>query len=131
MIKRYSYVKGDVSDHQYMKEVKYVEDQTKPGDIIGMTGGGVIAYFIYDRTIVNLDGLINGTEYFEQLKEARAYEYLDEIGMDYIYAAKPMILESDPYGWIFQYRLIYMGKRGEFEFYRYIQDVETPDVHAQ
>ncbi len=131
MIKRYSYIKSDVSDHQYIKEVKYVEDHTKPGDIIGMTGGGVIAYFIQDRTIVNLDGLINGTEYYEQLKEARAYEYLDEIGLDYVYAAKPMILESDPYGWIFQHRLIFMGKRGEFEFYRYIQGVETPDVHPQ
>jgi hypothetical protein len=68
---------------------------------------------------VNLDGLINGSEYYEQLKTASAYEYLDDIGLDYVYAAKAMILESDPYGWIFDGRLIFLDKKAEFEFYRY------------
>lgn len=130
-IKDYSYKKGDVAQHQYILETKFVEERTLPGDIIGMTGGGVIAYFIHDRTIVNLDGLINGAEYFEQLKNATAYKYLDEIGMDYVYAAEPMILESDPYDWIFKGRLIMLGERGEFDFYQYVRGVESPRLNSE
>ncbi len=129
MLKEYSYREGDASQHQYILETKFVEEQTNPGDIIGMTGGGVIAYFIKDRTIVNLDGLINSSEYFEQLKNAQAYQYLDAIGMDYVYAAESMILESDPYGWIFKDRLIYLAERGQFDFYRYIRGVDSPDIN--
>ncbi len=128
-IKQYSSKEGDVSQHQYILETKFVEEHTEPGDIIGMTGGGVIAYFIKDRTIVNLDGLINSSEYFEQLKTAQAYQYLDAIGMDYVYAAEPMILESDPYGWIFKGRLIHLDERGQFDFYRYVRGVGSPDIN--
>ncbi|MGV8025453.1 MAG: hypothetical protein AB2L18_02720 [Anaerolineaceae bacterium] len=129
MLKQYSYQKGDASQHQYILETKFVEVHTDPGDIIGMTGGGVIAYFIKDRTIVNLDGLINGSEYFEELKNGQAYQYLDAIGLDYVYAAEPMILESDPYGWIFNGRLIHLDKRGQFDFYRYVRGVVSPDIN--
>jgi hypothetical protein len=131
LLKNYSYENDDPGKHQYILETKFVEERTKPGDIIGMTGGGVIAYFIKDRTIVNLDGLINGSEYYNQLKNAEAYKYLDAIGMDYVYAAQPMILESDPYGWIFKGRLIFLGERGEFDFYRYIRGVKSPDINPQ
>ena len=124
ILKQYSYEDFDPENHPYLAETRFVEKHTQPGDIIGMTGGGVIAYFIEDRTIVNLDGLINGSEYYEQLKTASAYEYLDDIGLDYVYAAKTMILESDPYGWIFDGRLIFLDKKAEFEFYRYEIGVE-------
>jgi len=101
-----------------------LEEHTSPGSVIGMTGGGVIAYFIEDRTLVNLDGLINGSEYYEQLKSAQAYQYLDKIKLDYVYAPQAMILESDPYGWIFDGRLVMLEKHGDFELYRYIRGVE-------
>lgn len=124
-VRQYAYRDDAAEPHQYILETQFVEDHSKPGDVIGMTGGGVIAYFIEDRTIVNLDGLVNGVEYFEQLKTARAYQYLDSIGLDYVFAAKSMILESDPYGWIFSGRLAYLDKRGQFNFYRYERGVQT------
>jgi len=69
------------------------------------TGAGVIGYFIQDRTVVPLDGLINGVEYFQKLKAGKAYEYLDEIGLDYVWGNKYMITISDPYGAMFEGRL--------------------------
>jgi hypothetical protein len=45
--------------------------------------------------------------------------------LDYVFAAKSMILESDPYGWIFSGRLAYLDKRGQFNFYRYERGVQT------
>jgi len=126
IIREYTSKGGDARQHPYILETKFLEENTKPGDIIGMTGGGVIAYFIKDRTIVNLDGLINGAEYFERLKNNTVPEYLDKIGMDYVYAAQSMILESDPYDWIFKGRLYMVGKRSEFELYRYVPGNPSP-----
>lgn len=131
ILRNYPYRASDPEQHPYWKETKYVEDHSKPGDVIGMTGGGVIAYFIEDRTVVNLDGLINGSEYYEQLKNAEAYRYLDEIGLDYVYAAESMILDSDPYGWIFNGRLTYMDKNGNFNYYRYIPDIQQQDITSE
>lgn len=124
MLKSYSYIDLDPDRHPYLSETKYLEEHTSPGSVIGMTGGGVIAYFIEDRTLVNLDGLINSSEYYEQLKSAQAYQYLDKIKLDYVYAPQAMILESDPYGWIFDGRLVMLEKHGDFELYRYIRGVE-------
>ncbi len=47
------------SEEPYVDEVHFIESATQPGSLIGMTGGGTTAYFINDRTIVNMDGLIN------------------------------------------------------------------------
>lgn len=86
--------------------IPFLEGQTEPGASIGMTGGGVTAYFIQDRTIVNLDGLMNSTEYFELMKQGRAQEYLDRIGLDYAYGNPEVLLNSDPYRWFFTERLV-------------------------
>jgi hypothetical protein len=132
IIKSYSYIDLDPERHPYLSEPKYLEEHTHPGNVIGMTGGGVIAYFIQDRTIVNLDGLINGSEYFEQLQTAQAFHYLDDIHLDYVYAPQAMILESDPYGWIFDGRLVLLEKHADFNLYRYIRGVEQalPDSNS-
>ncbi|MHC1783958.1 MAG: hypothetical protein AB9891_14595 [Anaerolineaceae bacterium] len=97
-----------------------LEEATEPGALIGSTGGGVIAYFIQDRVIINLDGLMNSNEYFERLQNGTAYEYLDRIGLDYVYGSKYMLTDSDPYMGLF-------GGRIEFEedifgsgLYRYL-----------
>lgn len=81
----------------YVIGVRELEAATEPGAIIGSTGGGVIAYFVKDRTIVNLDGLMNTTAYFEALKSGKAAAYLDEIGLDYVYSGAYAITNSDPY----------------------------------
>ncbi len=80
----------------YMQAASYLESLTQPGDVIGMTGGGNVAYFIHDRTIVNMDGLINSYTYFHDLQNGTASDYLYQTGMRYVFA-NPGLLESSPY----------------------------------
>ncbi len=91
------------SNDPYMDIATFLEENTEPGSVIGMTGGGNAAYFIKDRTIVNMDGLINSYAYFELLKKKEAGGYLAEIGMDYILASTDL-LNGLPY-------------RGQYEAY--------------
>ena len=60
------------ADRPYMEVLPFIEANTPPGDIIGMTGGGNTGYFIHDRTIVNMDGLINSYDYFHALQNREA-----------------------------------------------------------
>jgi hypothetical protein len=76
--------------------VEFLEARTPPGSKIGMTGGGNVGYYIQDRTIVNLDGLINSPAYFEALQAGQANTYLRGIGLDFIFA-NPNILAGKPY----------------------------------
>lgn len=80
-----------------LEHIKYLENNTPEGSLIGMTGSGTFGYFIQGRTIVNLDGLINSVEYFQSLVDGNADEYLSNIGLDYVYSNPYIVLESDPY----------------------------------
>jgi hypothetical protein len=80
----------------YLDVVRFLEERTPPGALIGMTGGGNVSYYIKDRTIVNMDGLISSPAYFEALKAGKASEYLQGIGLDYVFA-NPGILAGTPY----------------------------------
>lgn len=84
------------ADAPYNDIAAFLEEHTEPGSMIGMTGGGNAGYFIADRTVVNMDGLINSYEYFQLLKERRAGEYLAGLGMDYI-LANVYLLDQLPY----------------------------------
>lgn len=97
-----------------------LEEATEPGALIGSTGGGVIAYFIQGRTIVNLDGLMNTNEYFERLQNGTAYEYLDRIGLEYVYGSKYMLTNSDPYMGLFGGRLEFQEDIFGSGLYRYL-----------
>lgn len=83
-------------DTPYMDIVPLLEKHTEPGSLIGMTGGGNVGYFIQDRTIVNMDGLINSYAYFQALQTRQGGEYLEKIGLDYV-LANPVILDQQPY----------------------------------
>jgi hypothetical protein len=61
-----------------------------------MTGGGNTGYFIQDRTIVNMDGLINSYYYFQLLKEKKAGQFLADMGMNYV-LANIQLLDGLPY----------------------------------
>jgi len=74
----------------------FLEANTEPGSIIGMTGGGNAGYFIQDRTVINMDGLINSYEYFQLLKDKQAGELLANEGLDYI-LANSSLLNQLPY----------------------------------
>ena len=80
----------------YLDSVRFLEERTPPGAMIGMTGGGNVGYYIQDRVIVNMDGLINSPEYFAALKAGQANAYLESIGLDYIFA-NPNMLAAVPY----------------------------------
>ena len=83
-------------DTPYMEVASFVEAHTEPGSLIGMTGGGNVGYFIRNRTIVNMDGLINSYPYFQANKDSRGSDYLYEMGLNYIFA-NPSFLEIQPY----------------------------------
>lgn len=83
-------------DKPYMEVVDYLEQNTPTGSVIGMTGGGNVGYFIKDRTIVNMDGLINSYEYFYALQNGEAPAYLREHEMTIVFA-NPRLLEIPPY----------------------------------
>jgi len=88
----------------------FLEANTEPGSIIGMTGGGNAGYFIHDRIVINMDGLINSYKYYQLLKEKKAGEYLANEGMGYI-LANSALLNQLPY-------------KGQFEPY-----IEWMDIH--
>ncbi|MDP1544891.1 MAG: glycosyltransferase family 39 protein [Anaerolineales bacterium] len=84
------------ADAPYMDVLDFLEENTPPGSIIGMTGGGNNGYFIKDRTIVNMDGLINSQEYFQALKVGEAATFLTDQGMTIVFL-NPRLLAYPPY----------------------------------
>ena len=92
----------------YVNIIPVLEANTEPGSRIGLTGGGNTGYFIEGRTIVNMDGLINSQPYFEALKNGTAGEFLENMGLDYVFANKA-ILESQPYKNLFDAYLMDTG----------------------
>ncbi|MCX6055508.1 MAG: hypothetical protein NTZ74_11460 [Chloroflexi bacterium] len=106
---------SDENKTAYLAETKELEFYTPPGVNIGMTGGGLVAYFIQDRRIVNLDGLINSAEYFHAMKTGTATEFLDRFPLNYVYGKPYVLLESDPYNKILKNRLTEIGFIRGFE----------------
>lgn len=109
------------SSNSFDPSVPFLEENTEPGARIGMTGGGITAYFIQKRTIVNLDGLMNSTVYFELMKQGQADAYLDSISLDYVYGNEEVLLDSDPYRWFFEGRLLEKEKMNTDILFYYMQ----------
>ena len=78
-----------------------------------MTGSGSSGYFVRDRTLVNLDGLINSSDYFTHLQQASADEYLESIGLDYVFGNAYILQQSNPYQWNLD------GRLSEFRYFDY------------
>jgi hypothetical protein len=87
----------------------FLEAHTEPGSVIGLTGGGNAGYFVHDRTVINMDGLINSYEYFQLLQDKKAGAYLGSQGMDYV-LANLLILDQLPYRGQFTPYLEFTGK---------------------
>ena len=108
---------------RYLAQALALEEYTEEGSLIGMTGGGMTAYFVRNRTVVNLDGLINSVEYFNALKAGKAAEFLDRMGLDYVFGNYYMLLDSNPYQGIFHNRLkriMAIELQDRFVLYRYL-----------
>ncbi len=109
----------------YLVETRDLEFYTRENSLIGMTGGGEIAYFIQNRTVVNMDGLINSLDYFEALKTGTADRFLSDMNLDYVFGNPYMLLETEPYRQIFSGRIEKIGQiQGEssFTLYRYLDN---------
>ena len=96
LISRMPY-QDSLAGQPYIDIVPILENNTEPGAMIGMTGGGNTGYFIHDRTIVNMDGLINSYAYFKALQTNQGGKYLAARGMDYVFSNRDIILGSMPY----------------------------------
>lgn len=95
---QYSY---QASNQDYLLVARQVEAATAPGDIIGTPGGGSLSYFIHDRTIVNLDGLMNSKEYFDALRRFDTRPLMARMGIQYVFANQNSIMQNQPYSKIF------------------------------
>lgn len=107
-------------ENAYLNGARALEQYTEPGATIGTTGGGIVAYFINNRTIINLDGLINSPEYFQRMRRGKTTEYFDRIGLDYVYGNIYMITESDPYARMFADRVELIGTVEGASLFRYL-----------
>lgn len=120
ILRDYPLNKEPVDLYDYDTDLKFLAQNTQPGDVIGMTGGGVTSYLMPDRVFINLDGLINSSGYFESLKNDQANEYLSAAGLDYVYGEEQVLLDSDPYRWVFTDHLRLISQpASQFSFYQY------------
>ncbi|GEM_PF-816701 len=76
--------------HLYLDYARWVEAHTEPGSIVGATGAGSLGYFVKDRRVVGLDGLVGPAAYVRALEEGRMVEYWQEKGLDYVLINKGM-----------------------------------------
>jgi hypothetical protein len=88
---------GDGSNHFYLDRARWLESHTQPGARVAITGAGNLAYFIKDRTIVNMDGLMNTRAYLDALKVERGAAYLASLGVDYVFGNEYILTETNPY----------------------------------
>lgn len=117
---RYSY--NAFPDDENMVQTRFIEDNTEPGSLVGMTGGGTTAYFIKDRTIINLDGLINSKEYFESLRAGKGALFLQELGLQYVCCSRFNLQMTDPYEAMFDDRLETVVEQDTMTLFRFISN---------
>jgi hypothetical protein len=88
---------GDGSNHFYLDRARWLESVTQPGERIAITGAGNLAYFIDERTIVNMDGLMNTRAYLDAMKAGRGAAFLAQLGVDYVFGNEYILRETNPY----------------------------------
>jgi hypothetical protein len=117
---RYSY--RPFPDDENMVLTQFIEDNTQPGALVGMPGGGTTAYFLHGRTIVNIDGLINSAEYFEMMRSGKGAQFLDRLGLDYVCCSELALKHTDPYKNMLEDHLDPLVKKNELTLYRFISN---------
>jgi len=101
----------------YLSELPFLESHTKPGDLIGASGGGNVGYFIPNRTVINMDGLINSYPYYLAMKNGVGPDYLYREGMRYIFA-NPDLLKAPPYSGQYAGRLTLVAEYSDKDLLR-------------
>ncbi len=108
---------GDGSHHFYIDRARWLEANTEDGARIAITGAGNLAYFAKDRTIINMDGLMNTHDYLLALQSGNGADYLAGLGVDYIFGNEYILTETNPYapmlaGHLEPYRVYVFADRG-------------------
>jgi hypothetical protein len=88
---------GDGSNHFYIDRARWLEANTEAGATVAITGAGNLAYFVTDRTIVNMDGLMNTHDYLLALQSGNGAGYLADLDVDYIFGNEYILTETNPY----------------------------------
>ena len=115
----YSWKANPADPHEYLAVTHAIEENTEPHAVIGIPGGGAISYFIKDRTIINLDGLMNSKEYFDLLQHFDTHAFMQKMEIRYIYAHETVVLGSLPFFRIFDDRLSPILLINDKYLYRY------------
>jgi hypothetical protein len=115
---------GDGSNHFYLHRPAWLEAHTEEGARIAITGAGNLAYFIDDRTIVNMDGLMNSVDYLEAMKAGQGAQFLADLGVDYVFGNEYILTETNPYapmleGHLEPYEVYLFGDR-ELPLWRFV-----------
>jgi hypothetical protein len=114
------FVHPDASPWVTFEEVlRFLSEESEPGSLIGVTGGGTVAYFLEGRSIVNLDGLANSVEYFRLLRLHRGASFLRSIGLDYVFAPRGRMPAAEPYLEMFSESLIPVATQGPMVLFRF------------
>ncbi len=88
---------GDGSNHFYIHRARWLEANTEAGARVAITGAGNLAYFIRDRTIINMDGLMNSVAYLEAMQTGEGVDYMAEQGTDYVFGNEYILTQTNPY----------------------------------
>jgi hypothetical protein len=115
---RYSY--SPFPDDDNMIRTQFIEDNTEPGSLVGMPGGGTTAYFIRDRTIINIDGLINSAKYFEMIRSGKGAQFLEKLGLDYVCCSRLALQYTDPYESMLDGHLEPQAEMDDMTLYRFV-----------
>ena len=115
---------GNGSNHFYIERAHWLEANTEPGARVAITGAGNLAYFVKDRTIVNMDGLMNTHDYLLALQSGNGADYLAGLSVDYIFGNEYILTETNPYapmlaGHLEPYRVYVFADR-ELPLWRFI-----------
>ncbi len=72
--------------HLYLHQARWLEAHTAAGDVIGVPGAGALGYFVRERTIFNLDGLINTPAYLRACQQGQIVPYLRAHRVRYVFS---------------------------------------------
>lgn len=115
---------GDGRNHFYIDRTRWLEANTEEGARVAITGAGNLAYFVQNRTIVNMDGLMNTHDYLLALQSGNGADYLADLGVDYIFGNEYILTETNPYalmltGHLEPYRVYVFADR-ELPLWRFV-----------
>lgn len=126
VVRVYPSTRNAVDMEEYLGVAHLLEEATPVSAVIGTPGGGSLSYFIQDRTIVNLDGLMNSKEYFDALQQFDTHKQMQDTGIQFIFANDYSIRNSLPYSRIFRDCITPISQVYGKTLYRYQCNIVRP-----